>query len=293
MDKNIPLDPSNRADRSEQDDDRTHHITGDLAYKRLAITNVVFVSGRPPVHWVLVDTGVPGSATAIIRAAEERFGSSPPACILLTHGHFDHAGSVRQLAEHWNVPVYAHPLEHPYLNGTAKYPQADPSVGGGMMARLSPLFPTGPYDIGRWLEALPADGSVPGLEDWQWIHTPGHTPGHVTFWNEQDRSMIVGDAFITTSMESAYAALTQRTELHGPPMYFTMDWDDARESVRRLAAMEPEIAVVGHGRPMRGAEMRAALHELADRFDEIAVPEHGRYVEEPARVEDGSAYRLE
>src|SRR3954471_10787602 len=63
MDKNIPLDPSNRADRAEQDDERTHHITGDLSYKRLAITNVVFVSARPPAHWVLVDTGIPGSAT--------------------------------------------------------------------------------------------------------------------------------------------------------------------------------------------------------------------------------------
>jgi hypothetical protein len=72
-----------------------------------------------------------------------------------------------------------------------------------------------------------------------------------------------------------------------------MDWDEARESVRRLAFMEPEIAIVGHGRPMRGPAMRAALHELADRFDEIAVPEHGRYVEEPARPEDGSAYRAE
>jgi hypothetical protein len=61
--------------------------------------------------------------------------------------------------------------------------------------------------------------------------------------------------------------------------------------VRALARREPELAVTGHGPAMRGAEMRAALHQLARDFDRIAVQEQGRYVDEPARAEDGSAYR--
>jgi transposase len=64
----------------------------------------------------------------------------------------------------------------------------------------------------------------------------------------------------------------------------------ARESVRLLADLEPEVVITGHGRPMRGAEMRAALHRLASEFDRIAVPETGRYLRTPARAEDGSAY---
>jgi hypothetical protein len=58
-----------------------------------------------------------------------------------------------------------------------------------------------------------------------------------------------------------------------------------------LAKLEPELAVTGHGAAMRGPEMRAALHALARDFDRVAVPEKGRYVEHPARAEDGSAYR--
>ena len=58
-----------------------------------------------------------------------------------------------------------------------------------------------------------------------------------------------------------------------------------------LAKLEPEIAVTGHGPAMRGPEMRAALHALARDFDRIAVPDQGRYVEKPARADDGSAYR--
>ena len=138
---------------------------------------------------------------------------------------------------------------------------------------------------------LPEDGSVPGLPGWRWIHTPGHTPGHVSFWREADRLLLVGDAFVTTAQESAYAALTQEPELHGPPMYLTLDWTAARESVRALAALKPERVLTGHGRPLRGPDMRRALDSLAQEFDRVAVPERGRYVEAPARAEDGSAYR--
>ena len=79
--------------------------------------------------------------------------------------------------------------------------------------------------------------------------------------------------------------------MHGPPKYFTPDWEAARRSVEKLAALEPELVVTGHGRAMRGAEMRAALHELAQGFDRLAVPAEGRYVAHPARPEDGTAYR--
>jgi hypothetical protein len=73
-------------------------------------------------------------------------------------------------------------------------------------------------------------------------------------------------------------------------MYYTQNWQQARTSVERLAALEPELAVTGHGPAMRGAEMRATLLLLARDFDRLAVPEHGRYVEDPARAETGTAY---
>jgi glyoxylase-like metal-dependent hydrolase (beta-lactamase superfamily II) len=62
-------------------------------------------------------------------------------------------------------------------------------------------------------------------------------------------------------------------------MYYTPDWASSRESVRRLAALRPELVVTGHGRAMRGPQMRAALERLAQDFDTLAVPKHGRYVQ--------------
>ena len=112
-----------------------HEVAADLAYKRLTLVNVIFVGLPGSPDWVLVDTGIPGSAQAIVEAAASRFGEGiAPRCIVMTHGHFDHAGSLEALARIWPVPIYAHRLEHPYLNGTAAYPPPDPSVGGGLMA---------------------------------------------------------------------------------------------------------------------------------------------------------------
>jgi glyoxylase-like metal-dependent hydrolase (beta-lactamase superfamily II) len=289
MDPQIPLDPAARAEDPDRDaarDDHTHEVAPDLAYQRLAIVNVVFF-GVPHAgdrNWTLIDAGMMGTTGQIVRAAEARFGKDArPAAIVMTHGHFDHVGALEELVERWDAPVYAHESELPYLNGSRAYLPPDPSVGGGLMALLSPLYPRGPVNVGGRLQALPADGSVPGMPGWRWVHTPGHTPGHVSLWRESDRAIIAGDAFITTRQESAYAALlTQEPEMHGPPMYFTPDWVSARASVERLAALNPDLAVTGHGRAMRGPAMRDALHALARDFDRIAVPEHGRYVDPPA-----------
>ena len=296
MEHQIPLSKDAIAGDFQADelrDDGTHEARPDVAYKRTAIVNLAMIGPKDAGDggWTLIDTGIPGFAGKIVAAAEERFGKSArPNAIVLTHGHFDHVGSLESLLETWDVPVYAHGLEIPYLDGSANYPPSDPLVGNGVMPLTAPTFPRGPIDLGDRLRPLPADGSVPGLPDWRWIHAPGHTPGQVALWREADRTLLPADAFITTNQESAYAVWTQKPLMHGPPMYFTQNWDDARESVRRLAALEPEVVVAGHGRAMEGPEMRAALRRLAEEFDTIARPNHGRTKDHPVSAEDGSAY---
>jgi glyoxylase-like metal-dependent hydrolase (beta-lactamase superfamily II) len=259
----------------ETAEDGSIELAPDLAYIRLAIVNVVLF-GRPGAGdrgWVLIDAGVPGSRAAIERVSQARFGHlARPAAIVLTHGHFDHVGEVVALASNWDAPVYAHPAEHRHLDGTSAYPPPAPSLRDGLMSLLSPLFPRGPIDLGPRLRALPEDGGLPDMPGWRWLPTPGHTPGHVSFWHGESGSLIAGDAVITTAQESAYEVARQVAELHGPPRYFTSDWAAARDSARELSRLQPETLVTGHGPALRGPEMRAGLEALAAGFDAIAVP---------------------
>ena len=251
--------------------------------RKEVFTNLYFVQDRISGEWVMVDAGMRWSAPNIKRVVTDLFGEgNRPSAIILTHGHFDHVGALRTLLQEWDVPVYAHTLELPYLTGQSAYPPPDPNVGGGMMASLSFMYPKGPIDIREYVRPLPGDNSVPGLPEWKYIHTPGHSPGHISLFRESDKVLIAGDAFVTTKVESALHALTYMKHFSGPPRYFTCNWASAKLSVLKLAALDPEVVATGHGVPMRGSEMRNQLGVLSRHFDELAVPTTGRYVSEPA-----------
>ncbi|MBA4167831.1 MAG: MBL fold metallo-hydrolase [Chitinophagaceae bacterium] len=262
-----------------------HSVAPGIWRIRDIFVNIYLVHNTADNTWVLIDAGLPGSAKKIKKVASELFWpAAQPSAILLTHAHFDHTGSLRKLADEWDVPVYAHIMEKPYLTGASAYPPPDPFAGGGLMSLISFSYPKGPIDISDRFVALPADGSVPYLPGWKYVHTPGHAPGHVSFFRQSDRVLIAGDAFVTTDQESALSVMLQKRKLQGPPKYFTYNWGSAERSVKLLAALEPSIAVTGHGKPMEGEEMRQSLHDLADHFADEAVPSSGRYTEEPALV---------
>ncbi|MCJ8211148.1 MBL fold metallo-hydrolase [Mucilaginibacter sp. RS28] len=261
---------------------------------KLVFVNIYMVANRKgfPKRWVLIDAGPKGCADKIIAMAESIFGKGAhPSAIVLTHGHSDHTGSLPELLKHWNVPVYAHPLEIPFLTGRSAYPPADPAVGGGLMTLLSPLFRREPLNLGRRIKAIDVDRGIPELPEWKVIHTPGHSPGHVSLFLPFNTTLIAGDAFLTTKPESAIYALKNIKKLSGPPKYMTIDWTDAKKSVKKLAALQPRIAATGHGPVMRGRELQTALTKLAENFERQAVPSEGRYVRRPAlATQNGIVY---
>jgi glyoxylase-like metal-dependent hydrolase (beta-lactamase superfamily II) len=261
-----------------------HEVLDDVAYVTTVFVNAYFI-GRPDRPWVMVDTGLPLSSSYLRQAAEQRFGkASRPQAIILTHGHFDHAGSARELAHAWDTTVYAHRHEMPYLTGESDYPPQDPTVGGAG-GQLSRLYPHHGYDLGRRVRELPEDGTVPGLDAdaWRWVHTPGHTPGHVSLWRQQDRTLIAGDALTTTDIESWSAQLTWRKHLEGPPAFFTPDWPAAQASIARLAELEPAVIAAGHGFPMAEQDVSLRLRELTRRFE---TRRDGRYGRRPAEFDE-------
>ena len=77
------------------------------------------------------------------------------------------------------------------------------------------------------------------------LHTPGHSLGHVAFWRESDRTLVLGDVLNNMNL------FTGVPGLHQPPEFFTPDPPRNRDSARRLAQLEPALVCFGHGAPLR------------------------------------------
>jgi glyoxylase-like metal-dependent hydrolase (beta-lactamase superfamily II) len=256
-------------------------FAGDIFRVTTLFANVYFAGSSE--QWVLVDAGLPGFEKQLRRAAAAHFvPDSKPAAIILTHGHRDHAGSAAELASAWDVPIYAHPLEMPFLTGKSKYAPKDPTVGG-IVAFASRVLPAKAVNLGDRVCPLPPDGSVPGAPEWRWVHTPGHTHGHIALFRERDRTLMAGDALTTVNHDSPYTAITRRPEFYRPPAPFTVDWDAAEASIHALAALKPNAVGAGHGWPIHGAGTADRLLEFATHFRR---PSSGRYAIQPARADE-------
>lgn len=260
-------------------------VRDDVAYYTDQIVNVIFIGTQD--HWVLIDAGMPKSGEIIRQASEDYFGrGSKPAAIILTHGHFDHVGGVVYLIEEWNVPVYAHPLEYPYLTGKLSYPEPDTTVEGGMLAKISSIYPNEPINIKPVLNTFRDDGTIPQLPGWKWIHVPGHSPGQIALFRDSDKTLISADAFITVKQDSMYKVMLQKEEVCGPPVYLTTDWEAARNSVQKLFALQPQFVISGHGTAMEGEKLLEGLETLVKDFDEVAIPSQGKFVTNKDKKEE-------
>ncbi|MBA2620212.1 MAG: MBL fold metallo-hydrolase [Acidobacteria bacterium] len=258
-------------------------------------TKIVFVGAyfvdTPEVGnnaWVLVDTGLPFSHGKIEKGAQSRYGAQKPSAIVLTHGHFDHAGAALALASEWNVPIFAHRLEMPYLTGKSDYPPQDSSMGGAI-AQMARFFPHSGYDFGERVVMIPENGEIHEMPNWKFLHTPGHTAGHISLWRERDRTLIAGDALTTMNLDSWTSQITEKQEFCRPASPFTTDWQAARRSVELLADLEPNVVGAGHGEPITGADTAQRLKEFARNFK---PPARGRYVEAPAICDESGVLNV-
>ena len=260
-------------------------IAIDLAIVPLKISNVYLVGTRQ--LWFLVDAGFPGEASAIKKSVEARFGAdAKPASIVLTHGHLDHVGSAQSLADEWSVKVYAPRLEMPYISGKTQYPPPDPTAPGFLSA-ISRFFPSQPVNLGDLLMTIDENNPFPGITGWHAITTPGHSPGHLAYFRTSDGTLLAGDAFTNANFESPFGFFLKTKKLCRPPVPSTIDWLQARDSVAKLARLQPTLLAAGHGQPILNT--KGKLQRLADTF---RIPSHGRYAQAPVQTGESGIVSL-
>jgi len=190
---------------------------------------------------VLVDTGIKESADKIATMLEGRGLSA----IALTHAHADHAGAMKRLADRLGVPVWcgerdrgAAEAGRVVLAPAFRRPRLNALVGATAGFEPAPVART----------LAEGDSLAAGFTV---LDTPGHSPGHVSFWREADRTLVCGDVFFNMHLLTTIPGLRQ------PPHLFTTDPAENRRSERKLAALEPATVGFGHGPALRdGAAQR-------------------------------------
>lgn len=268
--------------------DLLSYVAEGVYHTKILFVGAYFVDTPETNSWILVDTGLPMSQGRIKKAAQARYGDRKPSAIVLTHGHFDHAGAAAALAGEWNVPIYAHQLEMPYLTGKSDYPPQDSSMGGAI-AQMARAFPHSGYDFGRRVVMIPNSGGLAELPGWKILHTPGHTAGHISLWRERDRTLIAGDALATMNLDSWISNITEKQEFCRPAAPFTTNWQAAQRSVELLAELEPNAVGAGHGKPIIGSNTAQQLKEFSRNFE---PPRYGRYVSNPAITDETGVVAL-
>lgn len=182
---------------------------------------------------VLIDTATRWDAPSLLK----QLANIPLSQVALTHCHPDHQGSVKRICETRGIPLACHEADVASMEGHV------PMQPRNAAAQFVGLVFAGPaYPVQRVLR----DGDE--IAGFRVIHTPGHTAGHVIYFRESDRVAIAGDVLNHINL------FTGKVGLHELPAAFTLDREENRRSIRKLAQLRPSLVCFGHGPVLRDME---------------------------------------
>lgn len=218
--------------------------------------NVYFIEDGDGV--VQFDAG----SEAMVKATKEagdRLGGIKR--VVLGHAHADHRGTAPSMG----APVQCHPDE-------VAEAESDASIAPYMDLSQLPIVPVRwiyPLLLRRWdggavkIDATVSEGDE--VAGFRVIHFPGHAPGLIGLWRESDRVALVSDVVYLIDSARLGRPLP-KGEASVPHPAWAWDHAKAKESVRKLAALEPAVVAAGHAKPLRGANLRKTLELASEKF---------------------------
>ena len=231
-------------------------IPGVYTFTGLMVGRVYLL--EDPDGLTIIDAGLGFAAARILKQLRQK-GHSPQDVkrLLVTHAHPDHIGGLRALQQATGAAVIASAVEQPYIEGTKPVPRAPKSdlTGGSRLMYGQATLVDQPVPVNRTLQ----DGEMMAevLDGLQVIYTPGHSPGHTSYWHPEKGILFSGDVIMrmTGNLSLPFAA-------------FTPSMDENKRSIRRVIALKPRIVCFGHGQPMR-ENTTATIRQFAQKVGAI------------------------
>jgi glyoxylase-like metal-dependent hydrolase (beta-lactamase superfamily II) len=216
--------------------------------------NIYFIEDDGGV--VQFDAGTKAMVGAARKAGDQLGGIKR---IVLGHAHADHRGTAASLG----VPVHCHPDE-------VADAESDAAIAPYMELSQLPVAPVRwiyPFLLRRWDGgAVKIDGTVSEGDEvagFKVLHFPGHAPGLIGLWRESDRVALVSD--VVYMVDSARLKPLPEGEASVPHPAWAWDHAKAKESLRRLAALDPAVVAAGHAQPLRAESLRETLERAAEK----------------------------
>ena len=202
------------------------------------VPNVYLLRGTPDylvnvylVGDVLIDAGTKMAQRGLLRQLRGRRLTGHA----LTHVHPDHQGASKTICDTFSIPLLCGELDARAMESGDMRQQ----IPRNFVTQAQDVFWTGPaHPVAKTL----VEGDL--VAGFTVIETPGHSPGHLSYWRESDRTLIVGD--VATNIDF----ITLQTRLGDPPTLFTLDVEQNHASARKLAALRPRVVLFGHGQPL-------------------------------------------
>jgi len=185
------------------------------------------------VRDVLIDAGARFDGKVILRELKDREVTTHA----ITHAHPDHLGSSKLVCETLGIPYWVPELDVPAAENTDLIAELQPQSAMGRFFIKTMNGPSHPVD-----RALVEGDVVAGF---QVLFTPGHSKGHVSYWREADRVLILGDVLNNMDIYTGIPGLRE------PKKAVTPDPVENRRSIKRLGPLEPALVLFGHGAPLR------------------------------------------
>jgi hydroxyacylglutathione hydrolase len=207
--------------------------------KQLA-DDVYILEGFPPYAinvYLLGDVLVDAATRFAARRIMRRLRGRKVSLHALTHAHPDHQGASHAICERLGIPLWCGEADACAMEQHGEIMARMPRHW--LSGTIGPLWTGPPHPVARRLREGDAVGSFRVIE------TPGHTAGHVTYWRERDRVLVVGDVL------SHINIYTGGVMLREPERVFSLDPAQNRRSARRLIELEPKLICFGHGPPLR------------------------------------------